>query len=388
MNRDVRLIVISLMVWGIGEGTFYYFQPIYLQQLGADPLRIGAILGAVGASMAVFHIPSGYLADRFGRRPLIWLSYIVGVIAIGMMALSSSLSFFVAGMLLYGLTFCLMAPLNSYVATARGKWTTGRAFMAVSAGFNFGMIIGPTLGGTIAEHYGLRSVFYVATVIVAISTGIILFISPQTIEQHTTGRKRFDFLHNNRYLQFLIVVFIATFAAYIPQPLSQNFLLNERGLTLGTIGRLTSMAGLGTTVINIVFGYLDTKLGYLLAQVCVGLFSALLWLGNGIPWYTLAYFFLGGYKTFRSLGSAQVRTLVHSSSMGLAFGFTDTISSTAVILAPPLAGLLYHQHPEWVYIASIGAIAIALLAGVQYAPGAANEIQPGSIVTAKEKGPC
>ncbi len=64
----------SLLTWGIGEGMFFYFQPIYLQKLGASPIGIGSILGAIGLIMAFTQLPAGYLADRFGRRPLIWVS--------------------------------------------------------------------------------------------------------------------------------------------------------------------------------------------------------------------------------------------------------------------------------------------------------------------------
>ena len=40
MSADLILVAFSLFTWGIGEGMFFYFQPIYLQELGADPERI------------------------------------------------------------------------------------------------------------------------------------------------------------------------------------------------------------------------------------------------------------------------------------------------------------------------------------------------------------
>ena len=70
MGRDLKLLILALMIWGIGEGMFFYFQPIYLEQLGADPALIGLILGSYGVAMMIAHIPAGYLADRLGRKPL------------------------------------------------------------------------------------------------------------------------------------------------------------------------------------------------------------------------------------------------------------------------------------------------------------------------------
>ncbi len=72
MSRDLVLIACALMTWGLGEGMFYFFQPLYLQELGADPLKIGSILGLVGLATMLAYLPAGYLSDRIGRRPLIW----------------------------------------------------------------------------------------------------------------------------------------------------------------------------------------------------------------------------------------------------------------------------------------------------------------------------
>ena len=51
MSRDLILVAISLFTWGIGEGMFYMFQPLYLQQWGASPILIGALLGGMVLGM-------------------------------------------------------------------------------------------------------------------------------------------------------------------------------------------------------------------------------------------------------------------------------------------------------------------------------------------------
>ncbi len=70
MNRNLLLTAISLSIWGIGEGLFIYFQPIYLQEWVGDPILIGTILGGMGVAMAVAQIPAGYLSDKFGSRSI------------------------------------------------------------------------------------------------------------------------------------------------------------------------------------------------------------------------------------------------------------------------------------------------------------------------------
>src|SRR4030067_2433286 len=120
MNRSLLLIAVAMFAWGMGEGLFFYFQPIYLQQLGANPLQIGAILGVFGLAMTLSHIPAGYLADRLGRKPLLVAAWMIGILSTWFMALEDTLPIFVIGLAIYGATMVGMSPLDSYVTAARG----------------------------------------------------------------------------------------------------------------------------------------------------------------------------------------------------------------------------------------------------------------------------
>ena len=127
MNSALVLISISLFTWGVGEGMFWYFQPIYLDQLGANTMTIAGVFSAVGVAMMIAHIPAGYLSDKIGRRPVLWFAWSFGVISAWTMALAGNLRIFIVGMILYGLTAFVSSPLFSYVTAARGKLTTARA---------------------------------------------------------------------------------------------------------------------------------------------------------------------------------------------------------------------------------------------------------------------
>jgi MFS family permease len=79
MNRNLVLVALSLFTWGVGEGFFLYFQPLYLQEWGADSVTIGAILGGVGVMLALTQIPTGLLTDKIGPRNLMLSSWIIGL---------------------------------------------------------------------------------------------------------------------------------------------------------------------------------------------------------------------------------------------------------------------------------------------------------------------
>jgi MFS family permease len=379
MKSDLVLVAFALFLWGVGESAFIYFQPLYLQHLGASPVHIGIILGALGIAMSIAHIPAGHLADRLGRRPVLWASWIMGMLAAWVMALGNTLPVFVTGMLMYGITSFVMAPLSSYLTAARGKWSVGRVLTLINACYNCGAILGPLLGGWIGDRLGLRPVFLVGAILFVSSTLVILFIRPQPVETPVSSERHNGLPLSSGYFAYLGIVFLAMFAITLPQPLSSNFLQNERGLSLGQIGRLGSIASLGNVVMNLFLGQLDARAGFLISQLAVGAFAFSLWRGAGLAWYGIGYFMLGGYRTARSFASAQTRSLVPSSRMGLAFGITETVNAAAAILASPLAGVLYERGPIMIYPFSLVIILLSILVGLRFNPaGKAREFQVAS----------
>jgi hypothetical protein len=192
----------------------------------------------------------------------------------------------------------------------------------------------------------------------------MLFVHSQPLEKHDPERPPANLLGNQRYLGFMLIAFISMFAMYLPQPLTPNFLQNQRGIDIAQIGQIGSINSLGIVILNLTLGQLDAGLPS--SDSCpIYLF---IWQGTGFYWYAVGYFLLGGFRVSRSLVTAQVRNLVHGAQMGLAYGVSETINVLPVILAPPIAGLIYSQDPEIIYPISFFAILISILISWRFAP--------------------
>ncbi len=368
MNRSLMWLGAALFTWGIGEGMFAIFQPIYLQELGASPVTIGWILFGAGFMMMIVPIPSGYISDRWGRKEMLIAAWLCGVLAGLTMALARSLFVFVIGVLLYGVTLFVVSPLDSYLTAARGSWSVGRVITFSGIVYNAGAVIGPYAGGWIGEYYGLRTIYAAATGIFVFSTIFIFLIEPQPRDHHDPADPPADLMTNRRYLSFLSIFFIVALATYLPQPLTPNFLENQRELSLAQIGTLGSIGGIGNTTFNFLLGMLEARSGFLLGQVGVMAFAALLWKGTGFGWFAIAYFMLGGFRALRGLGIAQVRPLVHESQMGLAYGVAETVGSATIMLGPPIAGYLYSINPSIMYPVGLVAIVIGFIISAIFTP--------------------
>jgi len=369
MNPSILWLSAALFVWGIGEGMFFYFQPIYLAQLGANPVQIGAILGAAGFAMMLAHIPAGALTDKIGARPLLRAAWVFGLVAAWLMAFAKSLPLFIAGLLLYGFTAFVAAPLNAYVTAARGNWSIGRALTLVSATFNLGIFLGPLLGGYLGDTYGLGTVYFVAAVIFIFSTVFIFLLKSQAVQAHNPADPPANLLKNSAYLRYLAFGFFILFAIYLPQPFSPKYLQEIRGLNLAQIGILGSIGGLGNTALNYLLGRIpNPRHGFLLGQVSVALYALLLWQFGAFPLLLVAYFIFGGSRAARTLYMAQIRPLVHPSQMGLAYGMAETTGSLVMVIAPLLLGFLYQWKPVSIYPISLIVVFAGIFLSLFYSP--------------------
>src|SRR6185369_12471403 len=119
MERDLSIVAFSTFLEGLGEGLFIFFLPLALQRWNADAVQIGVVLSMIGVTMAVVQVPAGYFSDRFGTRPIIFASLLLGIASAIVMAAANSLPFFVAGLLAYACTSFCSAPMNSYVTSLR-----------------------------------------------------------------------------------------------------------------------------------------------------------------------------------------------------------------------------------------------------------------------------
>ena len=179
LDRDNFLILVSMLLWGPGEGLWFYVQPLYVKSLGANSLEIGFVLSLAPVLMVLILVPAGILADRYGRKRIIVGGSVMGTVAALLLAASRDWRQSIVGLALYwGSTACLPA-VHAYVAHASDRKDLNRNFSLMYAAFAVGLIVFPTVGGFLAEQAGFPMVFLVAAIFFAISTLAVVAIREQ-----------------------------------------------------------------------------------------------------------------------------------------------------------------------------------------------------------------
>ena len=154
----------------------------YMQgSLSATSDQITWVLTSYIVAAAIMTAPVGWLATRFGRKPL-FITCLVGFTAASMLCgVAQSLEQMVLFRLLQGVFGAALVPLSqSTMLDIYPPAQRGSAMAIWGMGVMVGPILGPTLGGYLTELYNWRWVFYVNLPfgILAI-TGMALFL-PKT----------------------------------------------------------------------------------------------------------------------------------------------------------------------------------------------------------------
>lgn len=360
MNRDNRLIALALFLWGMGEGLFIFIQPLYLDQLGANPAQIGEILSAFSLMAALSFIPAGIIADRAGRKRVMVSGWVLGAVSGVAMALAPDLRLFVPALLVYGTTAYVMPALSSYIIAARGELAPERALTSVYAGYSAGSILSPALGGEIGKLLGLRTVYGVAAAFFVVSTLVILLIRSQPVERSATGLRYGALLRQRNFLGLCALFFFVFSVMGVGLPLAPKYLKDVRGLDVAVVGWFGSVQTIGAVLLNLSLGRRPARRVWVASQALLFLSTLLLWRGTWVGWLGLAYFLRASYGLARTIANVLAGRVVAPHQHGLAFGLVETIVSLSYVGVSYLAGQLYTRNPEWPFLVTLALLPLTM----------------------------
>jgi MFS family permease len=366
LSRDNRLMMLALFLWASGEGMFVFIQPIYIQQLGANPAQIGGVLSLAGFGLAIAYLPGGILADRAPRKWVLLGGWSLGIVAALMLALARDWRGVIPGVLLYSLSAFCVPAISATIADAAGGVPLARVLTLTYAGYWAGSIVSPWVGGWLAKLTNMRTVYVVAAICYVASTVAMLMVSSRPRPTQPRAWQRPSFASLRPGIVFGVIVFAMFLTMYIGQPLAPNFLKDTAGWTIERIGLLGSLNALGVTLLAPALGRWSAERrqhGLWAAQASVWASFALLLIGaRGWPGLVYASFLLrSGYGACRNLTGALIAGHVAEENRGVAFGLAETSAASAQMIAPYIAGLLYGALPAAPVLAGLALIPVGML---------------------------
>jgi MFS family permease len=374
LSRDNLLVLVSMLLWGSGEGLWYYVQPLYIKSLGADSLEIGLVMSLGPVLMVLGFLPVGILADRCGRKKVMVGGSLMGVFAVVVLALARDWRQSIPGFLLYFGSGCCQPAIQSYIARASEGRDLNRTFSLVFAAFALGLIVFPTVGGWLAEAAGFALPLILAALFYAASTTMMVFLREQPITRSGQGAGLAAIWSNKRLVAICALSVVVFLALYLGQPFAPNYLQEVVGIDLSWIGFMGSAHALGATVLGVALGRLSEGIaGFILGQALVGV-SLILMLNTGaVPLLFVAFFLRGGYNACKALVLGLAGKVVDEANSGLAYAVLNSGIATSMVLAPYMAAWLYTARTDLPFLLAAGMIAATMLLSVLFLRAGKND---------------
>ena len=143
---------------------------------GGDAARGAEMYGLFGTVWAlmqfVFSPVLGALSDRFGRRPVILLSNFGLGLDYILMAAAPTLAWLFLGRVLSGITAASYATAGAYIADVTPPERRAAGFGLLGAAFGLGFILGPGMGGLLAQASEGRLAFQIPLFAAALLSGM------------------------------------------------------------------------------------------------------------------------------------------------------------------------------------------------------------------------
>lgn len=233
---EIRASVSLAAIYGLRLFGMFIILPVFALWAaglpGWDKAWVGLAMGIYGFTQALLQIPFGWLSDRIGRKPVLYVGLAVMAAGSFMCAFSTSVAGIVAGRMLQGagaissVTIAMTADL-----TRETQRTKAMALIGITIGIAFALsfVVAPFLAGTI----GVPGIFVLTGVLALAAVFVVRFLVPDASESGPREPVRWGLILKNPQLMRINFGMFALHAILMALFLVVPFNLTAAGLQGG-----------------------------------------------------------------------------------------------------------------------------------------------------------
>ncbi len=358
---------------GLAISQILPFLPLYVAQLGvtsheALSMWSGLTFSVTFLVSAIVSPMWGSLADRKGRKLMLLRASLGMAIAILLQAFATNVwqLFFLRAIM--GLTSGYIPNAMALVASQVPRERSGWALSTLSTAQISGVICGPLMGGFLADHLGLRTVFLVTALLLMISFLVTLLLIKEGVRpagskaQRLSGKAVFASLP---YPGLVISLFITTMVIQLCNgsisPILALFIkaLSPQSDNIAFLsGMIAAVPGVSALLSAPRLGKLGDRIGTARVLMATLIFAVALFFAMSFvtsPTQLAVLRFLLGFADGAMLPAVQTLLVKYSSDQvtGRIFGYNQSFMYLGNVLGPLMgAGISAMAGYRWVFIAT------------------------------------
>jgi len=338
------------------------FIPDFLKQMGLEDksslIWSGWIQAAPAMTMSIFGPVWGILADKFGRKGMVMRSMYAGAFILALMGSIRQPGVLLALRFLQGALTGTVTASNALVSSVspsrKASWSLGVMQTAVL----LGIIVGPLLGGVVADRLGYFWAFSIAGILLLIGGILVTIFAEEGIAINTF--KNHDVTNGTApdtglmkviarpgFALIVVAVFITQFSRSALQPVFLPFvkqLLGDDKILKTVTGSIFATAGMIMAFVSVPAGKMADRYGpkyFLVAgNIIAGLFCIPQGLAGGIPeLYALRIGIGVGSGMINPAIGGLINRYFPRHTHGRAFGLVQSASSLGM-MSPLITGYI------------------------------------------------
>jgi MFS family permease len=174
----LRWFMFAMVLANISGNMGAMLIPLYLDEKGASVTEIGlvfTILSLVSLALQVF---GGWISDSIGRLKAVAIGSVGGVVGSFLVVLAPSWQWLILALAVVRIPYALVGPsFGAFIAENSTEETRGRVYGITEMIYQICGIVGPPLGGFLAERFGYRLMFLVAAILYTLAAGVRIWMA-------------------------------------------------------------------------------------------------------------------------------------------------------------------------------------------------------------------
>jgi DHA1 family tetracycline resistance protein-like MFS transporter len=366
MKRSPLIVIFTtVFIDLVGFGIVIPVLPFYAEgsTFNATPRTVGLLFASYSIMQLIFSPILGGLSDRFGRRPVLFISIIGTGIGFLILGLANTLALLFIGRILDGITGGNISTAQAYIADITTKENRAKGMGLIGAAFGLGFIFGPAIGG-ILSRWGIHVPFFFAAGLCFANALLLYFTLPETVTPDhpartsaTRGRGISQLIRSLKQprLAFVLVIYFMFVVAFSIMTTSFSLYVMFRfGYDAQHTGYIFAYVGLVSVIVQ---GGLIGRLVKRFGEMPLVVFGALCFSLSlfAVPYVGpaaggLAGLLIGGgvFALGNSLATPALTSLasksVGESEQGTVLGVTQSVASLARAVGPSLAAVLINSR--------------------------------------------
>ncbi len=235
------------------------FLPLYIRELGlSNQQQIAKWSGFVFSGPFLFSfvlVPVwGYLGDKYGRKLMVIRALFGLAFAQVLIGLSQNVYHLLIGRIIQGMVSGFVPASMILVSSTTPKEKTGYALGLLQTATSGGTVLGPFVGGFLADHIGIRPIFFITASLLFISALLVIIKVYENKNDNTENniglKENYLFVLNSQQLRLIVfMIVLVQISIAFNQPLfalyaetlqiDKRFIASIAGLLYGIMGVFT-----------------------------------------------------------------------------------------------------------------------------------------------------